>query len=64
MFYMLKGLNDIRMVYNGTSCGLNKVLWAPHFGIPVLQQMLQSLIPVYFQCNMDIGKMFLNLPLH
>ena len=26
MFYVQKGLNDIWMVYNGTSCGLNLAL--------------------------------------
>ena len=29
---------DIRMVYNGTSCGLNKAVWAPNFGCPLLRQ--------------------------
>ena len=32
-----KGLNVIRMVYNGTSCGLNIAVWAQHFGLPVVQ---------------------------
>jgi hypothetical protein len=31
-FCVDKGLDDIRMVYNGTSCGLNEVLWAPALG--------------------------------
>ena len=25
---------DICMVYNGTSCGLNDILWAPWFALP------------------------------
>ena len=36
MFYVAKGLDDIRMVYNGTSCGLNDALWSPHFGLPTV----------------------------
>ena len=36
-FYVKKGLFDVRMVYNGTGCGLNDRVWAPHFGIPTLQ---------------------------
>jgi hypothetical protein len=32
---------DIQMVYNGSSCGLNQVLWAPWFGLPMREQMLQ-----------------------
>ncbi len=27
-FYVPKGLEDIRMVYNGTNCGLNDIIWA------------------------------------
>ena len=60
MFYVEKGLTDIRMVYNGTSSGLNDVLWAPHFGLPIMQHTLRSLRPGYFQCDMDVGEMFLN----
>ena len=64
MFYVSKGPNDIHMVYNASSCELNSVLWAPHFGLPVVQHTLRSLLPGYYQCNMDVGKMFLNFPLH
>ena len=58
MFYVCKGLNDIRMVYNGTSCGLNLALWAPHFGLPIVQHTLRALLPVYSQCDMDVGESF------
>jgi len=64
MFAVLKGLDDIRMVYNGTSSGLNDVLWAAHFGLPIVQYTLRSLLPGYHQCDMDVGEMFLNFPLH
>jgi hypothetical protein len=63
-FCVDKGLNDIRMVYNGTSCGLNDVLWAPRFGLPMVRQTLQALLPGYFQCDLDVGEQFLNYPLH
>ena len=59
-FYVKKGLVDVRMVYNGTECGLNKSVWAPHFGLPMVQQTLHSLLPGYSQCDLDIGEMFLN----
>ena len=52
------------MVYSATLCGLNAVLWAPHFGLSVVQQNLRSLLPSYYQCDMDIGKMFLNFSLN
>jgi len=64
MFYVPIGLEDIRMVYNAASCGLNDTLWAPHFGLPTVQQTIRSLLPEYYQCDMDIGEMFLNFPLH
>jgi hypothetical protein len=63
-FCVDKGPDDIRMVYNGTSCGLNEVLWAPHFGLLTIKQTLQALLPGYFQCDLDVGEQFLNYPLH
>ena len=64
MFYACKGLNDIRMVYKGTSCGFNLALWEPHFGMQIFQHTLRALLPGYSQCYMDVGEMFLNFPLH
>ena len=64
MFYVSKGLKDICMVYNASPYGLKAVLWAPHFGLPVVQHSLQSLLPGYYQCDIDVGDMFLNFPLH
>ena len=48
IFYVSKGSGDILMVYNATACWLNTVLWAHHFGLPVVQQTLCSLLPGYF----------------
>ena len=64
MFYVHKGLNDIRMVYNGTSCVFNLDIWAPYFGLPNVQHNLRALLPGYSQCDMDTGEIFLNFPLH
>ena len=64
MFYVRKGLNDIRMVYNSTSCGLNQALWAPYFGLTIIQHTRCTILPGYSQCNMDVGECFLNFPLH
>ena len=52
------------MVYNGTSCGLNLYLLAPHFVLPIAQHNLRDLLPGYSQYGMDVGEMFLNFPLH
>jgi hypothetical protein len=62
-FYVPKGDTDIRMVYNGTSWGLNDCLFSPHFGLPTLRHTLRSLMPGYFQADMDIAEMFLNFNL-
>jgi hypothetical protein len=51
------------MVYNGTSCGLNDCLFAPHFSLPVIQLVLRSLNPGYHSADIDIGEMFLNFTL-
>ena len=64
MFTVPKGLFDWRIVYNGTSSGLNAALWAPHFGLPTIRHTLRSLMAGYFQCDMDVGEMFLNFWLH
>ena len=63
-FSVPKGLDDIRMVYNGTSCGLNDVLWAPRFGLPMVKQTLRALLPGYLQCDLDVGEQFPNYYLH
>ncbi len=63
-FCVDKGLDDIRMIYNGTSCGLNEVLFFPHFGLPTVKQTLRALLPGYFQCDLDVGEQFLNYLLH
>ena len=63
-FYAEKGLEDIRMVYNGTCSSLNEAVWAPHFGLSYITHTARSLIPGYCQCDMNIGKMFLNFLLH
>ncbi len=52
------------MVYNGTSCGLNEVLWVQRFGLPTGRQTLRALLPGYFQCDLDVGEQFLNYMIH
>ena len=64
IFFVCKGLNDIRMVDNGTSRGLNIALWAPHFVLPIVQHTLWALLPGYSQCGMGVREIFLNFPLH
>ena len=62
-FDVPKGESDIRMVYNGTSCGLNALLWAPNFWLPSSSAALRVLSFYSFCVDMDLGEMFLNFPL-
>jgi hypothetical protein len=63
-FSVPKGLDNIRMVYNGTSCGLSNVLWAPRFGLPTVKQTTRTRLPGYLQCDLDVGKQFPHYYLH
>ena len=63
MFYVPKELKDVRMVYNGTSSGINDCLSSPHFSLPTIQHVLRALMPDYYQADLDIGEMFLNFML-
>ena len=64
MFPVPKGETDIRMVYNGTSSGLNAALWAPHFGLPMVEHTLRSLLGGYHQADLDVAEMFLCFKIH
>ena len=63
-FSVDKGETDIRMVYNGTSCGLNDILYAPHFGLPTVRETLRAILPGFHQCDLDVQDQFLNFILH
>ena len=55
--------DDIRLVYNGTSCGLNEVLYAPNFWLPTPKSAGRVLGYGYYMVDIDLGEMFLNFPL-
>ena len=63
-FCVPKGTSDIRMVYNGTSCGLNACLHAPRYGLLQVKHTLRALREGYYQCDLDVGEQFLNYNLH
>jgi hypothetical protein len=63
-FFVAKGDSDWRMVYNGTSCGLNARLWAPNFWLPNASSALRVLDHHYYSVDLDHGEMFLNFPAH
>ena len=63
-FAVPKGLDDIRMVLNGSSCGLNDAVFASNFWLPMSRTMTRLLSFGYRVVDIDIGEMFPNFPLH
>ncbi|KAL7561075.1 hypothetical protein ACA910_020389 [Epithemia clementina (nom. ined.)] len=62
-FDVPKGSDDIWMVFNGTSAGLNASLWALNFWLPTAATALRNVSYYSYCVDMDLGKMFLNFPL-
>ena len=62
-FAVPKGDDDVRMVFNGTSSGLNDAVWAPNFWLPTPSTALRQLSFGSFSVDLDLGEMFLNFPL-
>jgi hypothetical protein len=60
-FYMGKG-DDIHIVYNGTSCGLNDALFAPGLFLPKAGSASQTPMFYSWMCDGDMGEMFPNFP--
>ena len=54
---------DIRVVYNGTSCGLNDAVWAPNFWLATPKSAARVLNYNYCGVDIDFGDFFLNFPL-
>ena len=63
-FTVMKGSTDVRVVFNGTSCGLNAATWSSNFWLPSSSSMTRLLSYGYKVVDIDLGEMFLNFPLH
>jgi len=63
MFDVHKGTDDIRLVYNGTSSGLNRSLFGPHFTLPTVDTTLRALEQGSMSADIDIAEIFLNFML-
>ena len=59
-FSVPKGEDDIRVVFDGTSSGLNNSLWAPNFYLPSSQSALLLLTFSSWMADVDFGEMFHN----
>ena len=62
-FQVPKGLSDLRIVYDGTSSGLNYALWAPSFWLPTPDTALWQVTFYSYCVDIDLGEMFLNFPM-
>ena len=51
---------DVRVVFNGTSSGLNDAIWAPSFWLPTADTALRKLQHSSMMIDFDLGEMFLN----
>lgn len=61
---MPKGNDNIQMVYDGMSSGLNDVLWVPPFPLPTVDSLLRAVHPDTWMADTNLGEMFLNFVLH
>mmetsp|Transcript_6937 Transcript_6937/g.10102 ORF Transcript_6937/g.10102 Transcript_6937/m.10102 type:complete len:328 (-) Transcript_6937:276-1259(-) len=59
-FAVPKGLDDIRMVYDGTKSGLNAAMFAPWFPLPTVDQLIRVVNEDSYMGDIDVGEMFLN----
>jgi hypothetical protein len=59
-FAVPKGPTDIRIVYDGKSCGLNEALWAPNFYLPTSRCASLLLSFSSWMADADFGEMFHN----
>jgi hypothetical protein len=57
-FDVEKGEDDIRVVFNGTSSGLNDVLSAPWFFLPTMSTMTRTVDVNYWMGDNDFGEIF------
>ncbi len=54
---------DIRVVFDGTLCGLNSVLCAPNFVLRTATVAAMLLTCETWMADMDFGEMFHNFPI-
>ena len=59
-FAVPKGEDDIRVVFDGTSSGLNEALWAPNFYLPTSRAASLLLTFTSWMADVDFGEMFHN----
>ena len=59
-FTVPKGEEDVRVVFDGTSSGLNEALWAPNFFLPSARAAALLITFSTWLADVDFGEMFHN----
>ena len=59
-FAVPKGDHDIRVVFDGTSSGLNETLWSPNFFLPTSRNASELLSFDSWMADVDFGEFFHN----
>ena len=59
-FAVPKGDDDIRVVFDGTSCGLNETLWSPNFFLPTSRNASELLSFETWMLDVDFAEFFHN----
>jgi hypothetical protein len=63
-FSVPKGEDDVRIIYDASKSGLNAVLWAPSFQLPISETLTYLLNTSSWMSDLDLGEHFHNFPLH
>ena len=59
-FAVPKGDSDVRVVFDGTSCGLNQTLWSPNFFLPTSRNAAELLSFDSWMADADFAEFFHN----
>ena len=59
-FYVPKGDQDVRFVYDRSKSGLNNKMWAPSFPVPNVNSLLRLQEPGTWNVDLDVGEHFFN----
>jgi len=59
-FGVPKGETDIHMVFDGTKCELNAVLWTPNFFLATIESVMMNADAETWMGELDLGEMFLS----
>lgn len=62
-FFDVPKAEDVRVVFNGTSSGLNDAVYAPWFPLPTIRSLLRRVEQGTWMGDADIGEMFYNFML-